>query len=98
METRVSLENGVLTLAPSGKLNAVSCLELHDKMMTFMPQAEKLIFDFADVDYVTSAGLRELLIAYEEMSSKDGIAIRNVNDEVMSALVMTGFDSYFEIE
>ena len=93
-----SLENGVLTMRVDGRLNAVTSLELHDKLMEFMPKAERLIFEFEDLDYISSGGLRELLIAYEEMSRKDGMVIRHVNPEVEEVLNLTGFRTIFEIE
>ena len=92
------MEDGVLTLDVSGRLNAVTALELHDKMMELMPKAEKLIFDFTNLDYISSGGLRELLIAYEAMNPKGGVIIRNINPEVQSVLAMTGFSSIFTIE
>lgn len=93
-----SLENGVVIMKVDGRLNAVTSLELHDKLMEFMPKAQKLIFEFEDLEYISSGGLRELLIAYDEMSRKDGMVIRHVSPEVEEVLNLTGFSTIFEIE
>lgn len=98
MAVKQSLENGVLTLNVSGALNAVTSLELHDQLTEYMPKADKLIFDFKELDYISSGGLRELLIAYEEMSARGGMEIRNVSPEVLEVLDMTGFSTIFDIE
>ena len=93
-----SMENGVLILDVSGQLNAVTSLELHGILDEKMPEAEKVIFEFRDLNYISSGGLRELLYAYEAMNSKDGILIRHAKPEVREVLDITGFSTIFEIE
>ena len=51
-----SMENGVLILDVSGQLNAVTSLELHSILEERMPEAEKLIFEFKDLSYISSGG------------------------------------------
>ena len=63
-----------------------------------MPEAEKLIFEFKDLDYISSGGLRELLYAYEAMNPKGGMLIRHANPGVREVLDVTGFSTIFEIE
>lgn len=93
-----SMENGVLILDVSGQLNAVTSLELHGILEERMPEAEKLIFEFKDLDYISSGGLRELLYAYETMNPKGGMLIRHANPGVREVLDVTGFSTIFEIE
>lgn len=93
-----SMDNGVLKLDCSGKLNAVTSLELHDKLTAFMPEADSVVFDFKHLKYISSGGLRELLLAYEAMEPKGGIKIINVGPEVREVLDVTGFSVIFEIE
>ena len=93
-----SMENGVLILDVSGQLNAVTSLELHSILEERMPEAEKLIFEFKNLSYISSGGLRELLYAYEAMNPKGGMLIRHANPEVREVLDVTGFSTIFEIE
>ena len=93
-----SMENGVLILDVSGQLNAVTSLELHSILEERMPEVEKLIFEFKDLDYISSGGLRELLYAYEAMNPKGGMLIRHANPGVREVLDVTGFSTIFEIE
>ena len=93
-----SMENGVLILDVSGQLNAVTSLELHSILEERMPEAAKLIFEFKDLDYISSGGLRELLYAYEAMNPKGGMLIRHANPGVREVLDVTGFSTIFEIE
>ena len=52
----------------------------------------ELILDFADVNYVSSAGLRVLLSLHKLMMAKGGMKLINVNEEVCDVFEVTGFD------
>lgn len=59
----------------------------------------KLIFEFKDLEYLTSAGLRVLLEAQQEMDDIEGeMVLRNVSDEIMEVFELTGFDDVLTIE
>ena len=93
-----SMEDGALVLDVSGQLNAVTSLELHDKLLELMPEADRLVFDFKNLAYISSGGLRELLIAYETMDPKGGMKITNACPEVREVLDITGFSTIFEMD
>jgi anti-sigma B factor antagonist len=51
----------------------------------------KILVDFEDLDYMSSAGLRVLLSAAKEVQGKKGgVGICSMNDEVRQVLEMTG--------
>ena len=53
--------------------------------------------DLADLEYISSAGLRVLLTAQKIMSRKDGMEIRNPNELVMEVFDVTGFTDILDI-
>ena len=57
-----------------------------------------LVFDFAKLEYISSAGLRQVIVAYKKMAQKDGFKIINVSDEVYDVFSLTGFDSKIDIQ
>ena len=57
-----------------------------------------LVFNFEKLEYVSSAGLRVLLLAQKLMAEKGGMIIRNVNQEVMDVFEVTGFNTFLKIE
>ena len=59
---------------------------------------KNLIFDFANLKYIASAGLRALLIAQKRMNKQGGMTIRHVDEAVMEVLEMTGFADLMNIE
>ena len=56
------------------------------------PQLEK------ELEYISSAGLRLVIVAYKKMAAKDGFKIINVSDEVYDVFCLTGFDQKINIE
>ena len=64
------------------------------------PQLEKELsaLDFANLEYISSAGLRLVIAAYKKMAGKEGFRIVNVSDEVYDVFSLTGFDQKINIE
>ena len=52
--------------------------------------------DLADLGYVSSAGLRAMLIMYK--GCPDGLLLKNLSEPVMQLMDQTGFGGIFEIE
>jgi anti-sigma B factor antagonist len=51
-----------------------------------------------DVEYVSSAGLRVLLMAQKKMNAQGSMKVVNVNDTVMEIFELTGFADLLNIE
>ena len=59
----------------------------------------EVIFDLKETEYFSSAGLRVILGVYQDLDDKDGsMVLKNVNDDLMEILEMTGFTVFLEIE
>lgn len=61
--------------------------------------SQTLILDFKGIDYISSAGLRVLLVAFNTMNKQQGkMIVRHPNSNVMNIFTMTGFDGILVIE
>ena len=98
MKIAVIRDGGSLTLAPEGRLDTATSPELEIELTKNLSAAEKLIFDFEKLEYLTSAGLRVLLFAQRAMKDKGEILIRRPNRLVMEVFHVTGFDQVLNIE
>ena len=58
----------------------------------------ELEFDFAGLEYISSAGLRVLLSAQKTMNRQGSMVIRNVNQIIMEVFEITGFVDILRIE
>ena len=84
-----------LTVALEGRLDTLTAPELEDKLEPELYDIEKLVFDFAGLEYISSAGLRVLLAAQKQM---DEMVVTNVRPEVMEVFDVTGFADFLNIE
>ncbi len=95
----IKKQNGpALEIALEGRLDTVTSPTLEAELKTALADAESLTFDFAGLDYISSAGLRVLLSVHKTMSGKGGMKIKNVNEIVGEVFEVTGFADILTIE
>lgn len=87
-----------LTLAVEGRLDTVTAPELEAALKSSLDGIKELVFDFAALEYVSSAGLRVLLSAQKIMNKQGSMVIRNVGEMVMEVFEVTGFSDILTIE
>ena len=64
-----------------------------------MGSFNSLIFDFANLEYISSAGLRVLIATQKKLKAEDKtLTIKNVNAAVNEIFKMSGFDKILDIE
>ena len=60
---------------------------------------QSLTLDFAECDYVSSAGLRVLLTTFKQMkAAKGSMVLANVGENFMEVLQNTGLDAVFDMQ
>lgn len=89
---------GELTIALEGRLDTMTAPELEAVINGNVDDADDLIFDFANLVYVSSAGLRVLLSAHKLMMKKGSMVIKNTPEEVRDTFEITGFSDILTIE
>lgn len=85
-------EGSKLVLAPVGRVDTITSPELEAAVVT--DGIDELIFDLAQVDYISSAGLRVLLSAQKRMAGKT-MKIANAKPAVKEVFDITGFSDIF---
>ena len=82
-----------------GRLDTNTAPELDDNIKKDIDNVETIELDLKELDYISSAGLRTVLVIHKAMSAKKGkLVIKNIKDEVMEVFDMTGFSSFLNIE
>lgn len=92
------LNNKELTIKLVGELNTNTAPELESVIKDDLKDIESLIFDFQELEYLSSAGLRILLVAQKVMNKEGKMILRHVNQAVMEVLDITGFVNILDIE
>jgi anti-sigma B factor antagonist len=81
-----------LALIPSGRLDTITVPQFERKIKQVGDDITELIFDFLDVTYISSMGLRVLLQTQKAMNeSGRKLSIKNMNESVREVFEMTGF-------
>ena len=80
----------------SGRLDAAQC----EKAQTFMDTvAEARVVDFANLEYISSAGLGVLLKTQKRLAETGaGLKIVNVNNHIHDVFRYSGFNAIFDIQ
>lgn len=91
MEIKKTVNDKALNIAIIGKLDTTTAPDLEASIKESIDGIETLNLDFAELDYISSAGLRVLLSAQKTMNKQGEMIISNVNDTVNEVFEITGF-------
>ena len=87
-----------ITFTLSGRVNAESSPEFQDKLITAFNEAKEIIIDIKEIAYISSAGLRVLLMGQKTAKIKDSsMTITGASKEIMRVFEMTGLSDILTI-
>lgn len=89
-------EGKALTVALSGRLDSSTAPDLEKQLD--LTDTDKLVFDLAGLEYISSAGLRILLASMKAMDRQGEMTVRHVQPAVMELFTVTGFSEILTIE
>lgn len=91
-------DGSTLTVKVEGRVDSNTAVELDRALNGALDGITKLILDFERLEYISTAGLRALLIAQKTMNQQGTIVIRNVSAAVKEIFEVTGFTDMLMIE
>ena len=99
MEIKKVKDGSKIDIRLIGRLDTNTAPELDNNVKDDLNVVDEITIDLKGLDYISSAGLRTILVIHKAMSAKGGkLVIKNVKDEVMEVFDMTGFSSFLSIE
>lgn len=99
LNIRTDVNGEAITIAMEGILDSQTTPDLEKVLEENYANVSEINFDFKDLEYLTSAGLRAILVAKQEMIKKGGeLTVRNVPRDVMAIFNETGFAALFNIK
>ncbi len=90
--------NDSLIVGVIGRLDTTTAPSLESTLNTAIGDNTELVLDFAELEYISSAGLRVILAAQKTMNKQGKMIIKNVNTDVMEVFEITGFTDILTIE
>ncbi len=91
-------EGNSMEVKLSGRLDTTTAPQLEEVVKAELSGKESLVFDLADLEYISSAGLRVLLSAQKIMNNQGSMTVKNVSEEVNEIFEVTGFADILTIE
>lgn len=91
-------QGGVLTLALEGRLDILTSEQLDAEIHGKLDGVSQLVFDFAKLSQVSSAGLKILLASQKTMNMQGTMIIKNANAAIREIFDVTGFSDIMTLE
>ena len=98
LDIEVKKDGAQYTFLLDGRLDTITSPDLESKINEATPDADKLILDLANLEYISSAGLRVLLGAVQAMEGKGEMIVCNLSQSVKEVFELTGFSLLLIIE
>ena len=99
MKTVIKTEDNTTIVSLTGRLDSNSAPLFEDELQSFVVSPKgHLVFDFNDLEYISSAGLR--IILNTAKAFKDGpfcFATCAMQDHVLEVFEISGFDTFITI-
>ena len=96
IEKTITGKNILLKVA--GRLDTTTAPQLEAAIDDCIADAEELVLECSELEYVSSAGLRVILKAQKRMNVQGSMKLTNVNDTIMEVFDITGFADILTIE
>ena len=98
LEISMRKDGSEYTFLLEGRLDTITSPDLESRINEVIGDATKLTLDFAKLEYISSAGLRVLLGALQDMEGKGEMVVCNLTRSVRDVFILTGFDRLFNVE
>lgn len=98
MTIEKNLNSESLSVKIIGRLDTTTAPELESEMTASLNGVKDLVLDLAELEYVSSAGLRVILKTQKTMNNQGAMKLIHVNESVMEVFDITGFSDILNIE
>ena len=98
MDIQEQRQGDVMILQPVGRLDSLSCREFETRLLAALDESKTVVVDCAVLDYISSAGLRVLLVAAKHNRTSGGrLALAALRENVREVFEISGFSAIFAL-
>lgn len=90
--------NDHLTVILEGRLDRNTAPELESKLNSSLEGVSRLTFDFKNLEYISSAGLRVILAAEKRIKGDNSVVITGASKEIKDIFDVTGFSKILAVK
>ncbi|SRR6266536_3858533 len=96
MTVSVNSIKDVTLIEIEGAIDSNTAPHVQQKVLSATVNQHKVILDMTNVEYLSSAGLRMLLLVYRQLKAQNGnIALVGLSEEIKDVMTNTGFIDFF---
>ena len=91
LDIKKNWNGSALTVSLSGRLDTTTAPQLEEELKNSLDGVTELTLDLAQLEYISSAGLRVVLSAQKIISKRGQMTVTGANETVMEIFEVTGF-------
>ena len=96
MKVEKKLEGNTVVLSLFGWMDTQGVPVFAEALNELEPGTENLVLDMKGLEYTSSSGIRQMVAAHKKM--KGALTLKNLSNEVLDVIKMTGLDKFLHIE
>ncbi|RKX55740.1 MAG: anti-sigma factor antagonist [Thermotoga sp.] len=94
----VEKRDGAVIIYPKGEINAYHVSDFKARVLESIPEGEKVIIDFSNVDYVDSAGLGSLVSILKHVKTENKeMKLISLKPNLKKVFELTKLDMVFDM-
>lgn len=98
MNVTSSTVDDITVIEASGSIDSKTAPEFERTALAAIQGKEGAVIDLTEVDFLSSAGLRALLMIYRQIKAKSGrVVLVGMSEEIQDIMANTGFLSFFTV-
>lgn len=98
MEISARKEGAITVLEVSGDIDGKTAAAFQEQALAQMAPESRVLLDLEKVGFMSSAGLRVMLLTHREATGKKvRVVVSGLNDNVRNSMAATGFIKFFTV-
>lgn len=98
MEVKSAKNGDILVLTPTGRIDTSTAKAFEEAVMKGADECKKIAISFDGIDYISSAGLRVVLMLGKKLGASKGVLVLiNMPEKIFAVFKMSGFDKILKI-
>ncbi len=96
MDIQTKMIDDILVINLTGEINGRNAPDVQDQLLPLARPGSRLLLNMSGVSYMSSAGLRTLLMLYRQINNQSGcVFLSNLQEMIQEMMSVTGFLDFF---
>src|SRR5579859_5019662 len=98
MDINITKQNQLTLVQVSGEIDGATAPAAQEQILPAIQSGGKVLLDMSHLEYMSSAGLRMMLLLHRQATSSGGrVVLVGLSEEIKDTMSATGFLGYFTV-